>query len=221
MPTEKFTKIKAEEQQKIIDAAVDEFLDVGHHNLTLAGVAKRLGISPEQIGEYFPDEDDLLSYSARWVADFWENKFANEYNAFPAEDKSTEMVLAESFRTTLEWSQKYAAYARFGMKLNYEVELSDPLRLQYHNHGLDLLIQFVTQIIERGKQRGEVRQDIHHQVAAFWIQFIMFHVTDASVLLPLDEGLGMQSEEYCEVANATLDLLLRGIEPPIMSLSAK
>lgn len=179
-------------------------------------MAKRLEIGAPEIQDYFTTVDDLVKHTTDWVIDFWDQKLRDAIQAPFDESESTEAILADCFRTSMEWSKDYARYVKFEVRLLYEMDLDSPIRAQYNLKGLNPVTRFFEQIIERGQQRGEMRLDLHAKVAAFWIVLMVSYMSDASVSPSLDIGLGMQGDDACEVTNATLDILLRGLEPSEM-----
>ncbi len=214
MPTVKFTSLGTQEQHRIIEAIIDDFLSSGYrHNLTLGGVAAILKMPAAELQTYFVDEEDLLEGAAHWVSDFWMQKFQEEILKPIPDDLPTEKILAEMLRRALEYGQEFPRYLKFDQKMFYEMDLEHPLRKKYGARVFRALLQKMQELLQRGQRLGDVRLDLHPRIAAYWIEMQIYFMTDASLSSVLDEDLGIQGAEGCEVANASLDLLIRGIEP--------
>ncbi|RJP75313.1 MAG: hypothetical protein C4524_11940 [Candidatus Zixiibacteriota bacterium] len=218
MPRENFATLPLAQKQRIVEAVIDEVLDAGgRRSLTFAGVARRLDMDVSWLQDWFPGEEDLLDYTTNFVVRFWEERISADISLPLLNGWPTERALAAGFHQAMGWAREHQRYARFDMMLFYELDLNHPLRQKYRSGGLGRLLKLMHQVIQRGQARGEVRADLHPRVTAFWAASMMYFLMDASISPLLDEGLGVQGEESCGVINATLDLLLRGLEPlPMM-----
>ncbi|MCX6638897.1 MAG: TetR/AcrR family transcriptional regulator [bacterium] len=210
---DKLAALPVETRQHLIEAAINQFLESGYRHLTLYGIAKSAGFGLKEIRVYFQDSDEVLGYVADWLNAFWEEKIGSELPSLES-DLPTDQLFAESFRVALLWGQHYSRYLRFGVRLSFEMAVDHPVRLRYQHRGMEQILHYCEKAIRRGQQAGEVRQDLHPRVASYWVMLIIMRLMDASVSPFLDAGLGIQGEFSCEIANASLDVLLRGLEPP-------
>jgi AcrR family transcriptional regulator len=61
MPPNRQTIPRAQRVAEILDAALDEFLDVGFDDATMAAIAKRAGMTAPNVHYYFPTKEALFA----------------------------------------------------------------------------------------------------------------------------------------------------------------
>ena len=62
MPSARFENLAEEKKEKIIEAATEEFVEMGYERASINSMIKKAGISRGSFYTYFEDKDDILSY---------------------------------------------------------------------------------------------------------------------------------------------------------------
>jgi AcrR family transcriptional regulator len=218
MDSDPIDNLSANTKPLLIEAVIDGFLKSGYHHLTLYAISRRAKMTLPELRQYFQDKDATLAWATEWLNAFWKEKVLHEFPPLPTE-LPTDQLFAECFRVALLWGQNYPRYLRFGLRLSFEMEIEHPVRARYNHRGMEQILQFCEEALRQGQNDGFVRKDLQPRVVAYWVTLIITRLMDASVSPFLDVGLGIQGEFSCEVANASLDVLLRGLEPPRWFLS--
>ena len=69
MPSERFGNLSAAKKDKIIWAAIDEFIEQGYEEASINSMIKKAGISRGSFYTYFADKDDIFLYVMDSFAD--------------------------------------------------------------------------------------------------------------------------------------------------------
>jgi AcrR family transcriptional regulator len=67
MPSARVEMQRADKLEEILDAAQQRLLEGGYDHMSVAAIARQLGLSQNTIYWYFPSKDDLLAAAARRV----------------------------------------------------------------------------------------------------------------------------------------------------------
>lgn len=62
MPSTRFENLAEEKKEKIIEAAIEEFIERGYERASINSIIKMADISRGSFYTYFEDKDDILSY---------------------------------------------------------------------------------------------------------------------------------------------------------------
>ena len=62
VPSTRFENLAEEKKEKIIEAAIEEFIERGYERASINSIIKMADISRGSFYTYFEDKDDILSY---------------------------------------------------------------------------------------------------------------------------------------------------------------
>jgi TetR/AcrR family transcriptional regulator len=182
-------RLPADERKKrIIESARDVFAASNYWKISTADLAKAAGVSEPALYRYFPGKKDLflstLKTTAPKLIDNWQ-RIASEV------DDPLEIL----------WSIGVGYYDHLKsrsavMKVQFQalVEADDPdIRKALHENFASF-IAFFAEILEDGKRRGSVREDVDSQAFA-WHFLGMGLTLDTMHLLGFDDSMTRQSVE--------------------------
>ena len=200
MPKKTFFKLSAEKQQRILDAAAEEFIEYKDHykKSSVNRIAERAGIAIGSIYKYFYDKDDLLLYlfsinrkdseSAAVPETFYD--FCMERAAQEDYLTPTGEILSEIIFTNPELFQ------RLIFKINHE----------------DAYMEQLDTYLVHDQNKGLIRKEIRRDIAAYMytaLEYVAYqycqqnHLTDS-----------LDTDVFNEMANLFFFGLYKGSGKP-------
>lgn len=174
MPKKTFLKLPPEKQQRILDAAADEFIEYKdqYEKSSVNRIAEKAGISVGSIYKYFYDKDDL---------------FFCVFNS----NKEQPQTLMES-DTLCDYSKK-----EIGLDLAEDQVGSDLANIIFQNTGLFQGLVFgdtatpdylekLKEYLARDQDRGFLKDDIDLEIAAYLYSTIEFNAYQYCIAHGLD-----------------------------------
>jgi len=204
-----FLNLPPEKQERILDAATREFAQKGYARASINAIVGAVGIAKGSIYQYFPDKERLFLYTFETAiglirATLKEVKHEASADFF---DRLRRTLMA-GVGFTRRHPRIYQAYLRvmFEGALPFRAELTRRIRA----HSLE----FLTELVEEGIERGDLRTDIAPERIAFFLDAVMDRFLQARVVPEIDAGSGLRRapkdevEDWCD---SFIDLLRRGI----------
>ena len=99
MPTRVFTELDEAKQQKVIDAAVNEFGTYGYENSSTNRIVKECGISKGSLFKYFENKEDLYFYLIDTIANKMAESLGPELKELP-KDVIERVIAYSTLETT-------------------------------------------------------------------------------------------------------------------------
>lgn len=193
MPKRTFLKLPPEKQQRILDAAADEFIEYKgqYEKSSVNRIADRAGISVGSIYKYFYDKDDL---------------FFCVFNS----NKERPQTLAES-DTLYDYSKK-----EIGLDLKKGQVGSDLANIIFQNTGLFQGLVFsdtatpdylekLKDYLAKDQDRGFLKDDIDFEVAAYLYSTIEFNAYQYCI------AHGLDFSKDTEILHKMTDMFFFGI----------
>ncbi|NMC85814.1 MAG: TetR/AcrR family transcriptional regulator [Anaerolineaceae bacterium] len=162
MPLPTFFNLPAEKRQKILDCAMDEFSQNDYASASVSKIVSRAGIAKGSLYQYFVDKQDLYTY----LLELTLRQKAEMLTAFapPAEDHSFFGTLHYLFKVMITFETRYPKLAQIGNRaITGNAPLPDEIMQQARRSSDDYFFN----LIEAGKQSGEIRADLDSALAAF------------------------------------------------------
>jgi AcrR family transcriptional regulator len=192
---------------EIMDAALKIFSSKGFRVTTLDQVAKAAGVTKGAIYHYFQGKEDLLLKALRhWVEDRivpWQERDAQLPGSGPA---SARLRLA--IRYMWESWQDPAMVGVFHLIEGELVPRYPRVIERWHRESVRPAVQNLVDIIEDGKAKGELRQDLDTEVI---VPFLMSGLTKVAVHQHIDPGHPLRDFPADRIIDSILDVFFRGI----------
>ncbi len=162
MPLPTFFNLPDEKRQKILECAIDEFAKNDYDSASISQIVANAGIAKGSLYQYFADKSDLHRYLIELAT---QKKAEMLAAARPAENGlSLFDHLRWLFREMANFEILYPRLAKIGYRAIYG---KSPLPDGIVNKARQSTTQYFSELIEQGKQRGEIRPEIDSDAAAF------------------------------------------------------
>jgi AcrR family transcriptional regulator len=211
MPKETFLNLPLEKQEKVIRAAISEFLKHGFEKGNVADIAKNAEVAKGSIYQYFENKKELFLYAVRWSIELFANKYGKSI-----ETKSMDTDIFDFFYKNAKdiWLQmrderevvifiqdvflgKYKSLTDESMA--YMIKVSD---------------EYLLNLIKNGKNNGSIRKDIDDKILSLFITGVSFKIKEYLMNKARDLGEDIVDEDF-EVnekeIKAMIELLKNGL----------
>ncbi len=202
MPNQTFFNLSPQKREKIITVAIEEFREYDFSKASISRIVEKAGIAKGSFYQYFSGKKDLFGYLIDLAAEKKLNYLKNIQ--LGAEDMGFFDLLREINLAGL----------RFGRENPELGEISDNLMKSKDNRLKEEILGssmqksdvFLTTLLQRGVERGELK-------SKFDFEFIAFILTRISIALG-DYGREVQKEGREErLVDQLIELLETGLRP--------
>jgi AcrR family transcriptional regulator len=164
--TNKFTQLAASKQKSIIDASIHEFAEKGFKNASVNKIVEKAGISKGSLFNYFKSKnllfDHIYQIALREVISYL-TKVRNE-----SQNDDFFIRFSKIIKSGIAFINKHPRLARIYFRL---------LNSDDSPHGKTIIqnlhseaIRYLTQFVEIGIERNELRGDLNSNAAAFLME---------------------------------------------------
>jgi TetR/AcrR family transcriptional regulator len=193
MPTETFSNLSSEKRNKIVQCAIENFARNGYTGTSMDSVAEAAQIAKGALYRYFTGKEDMYMLVVDTLVDDM-NTYAMEFL-----DKHREADVFTAMRDHLvsiyELVKRFSVHRQVMCNVLYEedLEFKGDVLAKFGK----LTTQYTRLLLQRGIARGEVRDDLDLDVAAFMIESVIDRFHDGTTMAYLDHGFGlyMQPQE--------------------------
>jgi AcrR family transcriptional regulator len=202
-----FLNLESNKQQRIVDAAVDEFAGKGYARASMNVVVERAGISKGALFKYFQSKSGLFAFVYRMAF----NQVKDYLRAVRDENRDRPFFerLEKVVRAGTDFIRRHPGLARiyYHIRLTGDAPASRAILQELELESLN----FIQSLVEEARERGELRRDFDPRVAAFLIEcildrFLYIQFLDLSPTGPR-EGASPPSRWIPEI----IDLVKRGM----------
>lgn len=203
--SKKRTRIQAENEEKILDAALDAFSTYGFRGATVDQIAERAGMSKPNLLYYFRRKQDLYTAVLQRTLDMWLTPLG-EMNADgdPAEE------IGRYIRQKLEQSREHPQESRLFIG---EIMQGAPLLDQVLKTELKDIVEEKAGVIRGWVKAGKLAPvEPVHLIFMIWATTQHYADFDAQVSALLGSGIA-DDQVFRDAAETVSGVLLRGILP--------
>lgn len=187
-------------RHRLLEAAADEFARHGRQGASINRVSLAAGLAKGTVDNYFPSKDELFlavchEACARAVAGA---------RLLPPDATTRERLLALA-RSDTQWAREHEGFARVLVceALSGTRELA--LRIQ---RSAEPWFRAVTEVMERGALRGEIRQDVPSR------EFTLLFSGLLNLALTQSWASSGQWPRFEEIPRVVVRQFLEGAQPP-------
>ena len=162
MPFPTFFNLPEEKRQKILECAIDEFAQNDYDNASITQIVANAGIAKGSLYQYFANKSDLH----RYLLELATQKKAEMLSVSRLNETGMSLFdnLRWLFREMANFEILYPRLAKIGYRAIYG---KSPLPEDIVNQARQSTTQYFFELIEQGKQRGEIRPETDSNAAAF------------------------------------------------------
>jgi TetR/AcrR family transcriptional regulator len=198
-PVERKTRIQSQNEQIILDAALEVFSAYGYRGTTIDQIASRCGLSKPNLLYYFRRKEDIYRAVLEHTLSDWLEPLRT---LDPAQDPITELSRYISAKLDMTFA-KPAASRLFAN----EVLHGAPHIAKFLKGPLKELVEAKSKVIRRWVAEGKLKPvDPLHLIIAIWA--VTQHYADFAVQV---EALTGGAPDQARTRRAVLDILLSGL----------
>jgi AcrR family transcriptional regulator len=205
-----FAKLPPEKRERILDAAIDEFSRWGYDKSSINRMVDRLGIAKGSIFQYFGSKKNLYFH----IFSHGVSLVKRTLKAVKAETDSEEFFvrLAKSLQAGIHFIQRYPRIYQIYLKMLFQEDF--PFRADLLRTIRLFSMDYLRPIITQGIERGELREDLDPEMAAFFLDAVLDRFLQAYCVAYMDSGLGLfRAEEHVIQARIQecIEIIRRGM----------
>lgn len=191
IPNRTFNNLPPKKQATIIRVVLEEFSENGYRKTSINTIVGRLGIAKGSIFQYFKDKEGLFLFILNLSLEKVKHYLRTVRNRTVAQDffSRIEATLQAGVDFIHKHPQVYRLYLRvmFESQIPYRQEILTSIRGYSHD--------FLKSLIHTAGQRGELRDGVDAEVAAFVLDAVLDRYLQALSIRHLDAGLGLSERD--------------------------
>ncbi|MBA2132932.1 TetR/AcrR family transcriptional regulator [Capillibacterium thermochitinicola] len=173
MPKDTFFNLPKEKQERIIEAAIDEFATHPFHQARVTVIAEQAGIAVGSFYQYFEDKKDLYKYLMGLLvekklsyinSDMVKNK--DKYDFF--------QLLREVYLSGFRFAKENPRLLPIGLMLANDKELYREIFGEYEDQSAE----FFQQLLEYGQVQGAIDPAINPKIMGKMLTGMLYSLTD-------------------------------------------
>ncbi|SHE89893.1 transcriptional regulator, TetR family [Seinonella peptonophila] len=153
MPTDTFYNLNEQKQQRIFDAAIQEFSKRRFSEASINQIVKAAGISRGSFYQYFKDKGDLYLYILQEIGNEKRKVMKQVKALHPNADFFT--FYLQYIKVAMEWISTNPAYHEIGMLMEFD----DPQLMKELMHRSDDLTD-IRELLELDQRRGLIKEEL-------------------------------------------------------------
>ena len=182
-----FSNLPSEKQERVLDAAIDEFSRWGYEKASINRMVGRLGIAKGSIFQYFGSKKNLYFH----IFEYAVGLVRRSLKGVKAETEGEDFFirLSKSLRAGVYFIQRYPRIYQIYLKMLFQEDF--PFRADLLRTIRIFSMDYLRPIVEEGMKRGELRHSLDPEVAAFFLDAMLDRFLQAYCIAYMDSGLGL------------------------------
>ncbi|MCX7747797.1 MAG: TetR/AcrR family transcriptional regulator [Clostridia bacterium] len=166
MPKETFFNLNEEKQEKVMRAAISEFLKHGFEKGNIGDIAKNAGVAKGSMYQYFENKKELFLFSVRWSTELLVKRYSNYKDT-----KSKDMNLFDFFYQSSKDMMLQLRDEREVVIFVQDVFLGKYGSMKDESMGYIMKAseEYILQMIQEGKKNGSIRKDVDDKILLLFI----------------------------------------------------
>lgn len=201
MPTPRFQSLPKEKQDRITQALIDEFAELGMDEASVSGIVKRAGIPRGSFYQYFANLSDSMDYVHTLIMHAKQSYLA-ECLALVGKAPFFDF-LSVAFSKSLDFVAENPKYAQIGSHL---LTCKDGVTKKIVVTARQQGEKFYADLIQLDKAKGLIREDVDPTLVA---RLIMPLFLDLTVKLLYEDN--MEASEIKRILNWALEIVKKGV----------
>ncbi len=160
MPNQTFFNLPEEKREQILQVAIDEFADNDYDSASVSRIVARAGIAKGSFYQYFVDKEDLYGYLVGLLAEA-KTRFLSLDHPDP-EHIGIFAYLRWTIEVGLAFTLAYPRLTQIGLRALNAGKFPKAFDAQVR----EATLAFYQQLVEAGKQQGDIAADIDSELAA-------------------------------------------------------
>lgn len=207
-PRQTFFNLPPDKQQRVLEAAVQEFSERGYQQASINTIVSRVNIAKGSIYQYFDNKKSLFLFIFHQAISIVRQMLKHVKKESQGEDFFTRVK--KSLLAGVEFIDKHPALYRIYLRILFERD--SPLREDLLQAIRLFSREYLLSLLEEGQERGEIRKDIDPTLAIFILDAALDRFLQIYALPHLDPALDLKKKEGIEEKiDGIVTLLRRGL----------
>ncbi len=205
MPKNTFFNLSEEKRERIVNSAMDEFANYSFSNASVNRIIKESGIAVGSFYQYFDDLKDLYIHVLKIAAHKKYEYLKLEIEGVDRDDFF--QIIRALYRGGIRFALTDKRLFDLSNNILKEKDVSIISEI-YNSDVAKETTQFVEELIARAIKRGELRDDISPSLITNIIFSINISIIEDILSRKPD---GLNQEDYNDLADIAIDIMLHGI----------
>lgn len=209
-PLATFQNLPMDKQERITAEALEEFSRKGYRGASINAMVQRLGIAKGSVFQYFGDKNGLFLFVFNRSMEMVKGYLRRVREE--TRDDDVFVRLEKTLLAGVEFIRKHPRLYTLYLKMLFEtgIPLRNEMLLSLRRYSLE----YLRSLLEAGKARGELRDDIDLEQTSFVLDAIMDRFLQAQTIRHLDAGLGLYEAPAAQAQQwvaGMVDFMRRGM----------
>ena len=209
-PQSTFLNLNQKKQERILNAAVDEFAGHGFKGASMNTLVRVAGISKGSIFQYFSNKKGLFLYAFGHVTNLVKGYLKN-VRAETADEEVFERI-RKSLLAGVAFVRRNPRIYNLYLRVVFESDI--PFRSELLQSIRKLSIEYLAGLLKMGQERGEIDSHVDVYRAAFFLDSILDRFLQAYGMQHIDADLGLfqsSQQEAEEWADQVIEFCRHGL----------
>ena len=209
--TNTFRNLPSDKQERIMEAALDEFAAKGYARASLNSIVASLGIAKGSLFQYFKDKTGLFSQVFDFAVDRAKGHLRQVRETTRGQSVATRLEM--SLVAGVELIQRHPRLFQLYLRIIFEGEVPHKSRLLASIRLFSR--EYLLELLRDGVESGEISPELDLEMAAFMADAVLERFLVAHVVQPLDPGLGIHQaspQQARLLARRLMKVLAAGLE---------
>lgn len=206
-PSERFRNLESDKQERVLEAAIDEFALHGFRQASVNRLVQKLGIAKGSIFQYFGNKEGLFHV----IFDHAVGLVRHSLRQVKQETAGKDFFerIRQSILAGIRFIERHPRIYRVYLKMIFQEDF--PLRAEFLQQVHLFSAEYLRPHVEAGIAAGDLRQDLDVGMTVFFLDALMDRFLQAYCVSFLDAGAGLYkaSEEEIERKVAEFIRLLK------------
>ncbi len=166
MPKDTFFNLEEEKKEKVMRAAINEFLLHGYENGNIGTVAKNAGVAKGSMYQYFESKKELFLFCVKWSTELMIRKYGKHLTRSERHINVFEYMYENSKEmwTQLKEERELVIFLQNVFLGKYSSVKDESMEFM-----IRMIDQQVLKMIREGKENGYIRKDIDDSILAIFM----------------------------------------------------
>ncbi|MDP4142974.1 MAG: TetR/AcrR family transcriptional regulator [Bacillota bacterium] len=211
MPKETFFNLNEEKQEKVMRAAINEFILHGFEKANIGIIAKNAGVAKGSMYQYFENKRELFLFAVRWSLEFITKKY-NNYIEFT----NKEMNFFDYF-----YQNSKEIWVQLRDERDLVIFIQDVFLGKYPGvtdesiaYMMKVSDDYLIKLIQEGKDNGSIRKDIDNNLLSLFMTGASLKFKEYMMNKARAKGEDIMDEDFEAFENeikTMMDLLKNGM----------
>lgn len=198
-----FKHLPPDKQERVLDAALEEFADRGYHQASLNRVVAQAGIAKGSLYQYFPNKEGIFRHIFQYALSLVRGTLMDVKDETREEDFFTR--LEKSLLAGVRFSREHPRI--FSLYLKIQFDKNVPCREEFLAAVRRHAAEYFASLVRRAKARGELRPGVPEAASLFLLDAVFDRFLQAVAVPSLDVALGLHQAPDIVVRQRVRELI--------------